>query len=60
MTSFTIFIFLKYYCDRNVDDELSRACRTQTRNSYILIGKTEVNSSMEYVVMAQFRIGGYV
>ena len=26
------------------------ACKTQTRNSYILVGKTEVNILVEYVV----------
>ena len=57
MMSFAIFTFLKHYCDWNMDDEMSGACRTQT-NSYILVGKTKMNISVEYVVMAEIRIGG--
>jgi len=40
-----------------MDDEMIRACKTHTRNLYILVGKTEVNILVEYVVEAHVRIG---
>jgi hypothetical protein len=56
--SFTVCTFLKHNSDRNMVDEMSGACTTQTKNSYMLVGKTVVNISVEYVVVAQVRIGG--